>query len=201
MKTRLTVSRLPSETRITTVETRYAFEDEIEAMFALGVVNALAQHLEKDAAAPVHSDREAMTPEGVAALQEAVRQRYVGINVPSAMAGVDEFLTGTESAQFQSAVAWLTRPTLREAAMDATDTSVAAVAGGLLLRDVMAGMETDGRIASRELLGRANRELLYDALGRLGMPDTVERFTPIPDPQHATVAQITLSATPVVTVR
>lgn len=204
MKARLTVVRQPSEIRATTVETRYAFEGELEAMFALGVVNALAQHLERGVAEPVYSDSEAMTSESVAGLREAVKRRYVGIGAPSAMDGVDEFLTHAESTQFRSAVSWLTAYRPREAAVDVTDTSVAAIAGGLLLRSVMGDLDMDGRVAASQLLGRAKTEMEYDALSRLGgIPETVDHFAPAQDPQYAnaTMAHITLSASPVVVSR
>jgi hypothetical protein len=196
MRALLTVSKEGQGTAI--VERRYALDDEVEAMIALGVVNALAEHVGQDGAGVVFSANQPMTPDVVVALRDSVRQRYIGFGVPSTRDDRGNYLTPEQSGQFESAVFWLTQPRRREAAMDATDTSVAAVAGGLLMRNVLETLATDARKAGRAALGYLQKELTGAAIERHGFPPTILSYSPVlnPQPPEAMMAHVVLSASP-----
>src|SRR4051812_7728456 len=104
------ISAHPDSKIITGValETRYAFSNRLEAMFASGVVSAILNRelTGSETFTPGYRTSASMTRNSATDLRAAVRRRHIGFSVPSAMDGENPFLTHEQSTDLWSAIDW-----------------------------------------------------------------------------------------------
>lgn len=174
------------------LSTRYAFSTKLEAMFASGLVGSLIQRelTDKDVFVPSFNKHQAMSLEAARDMQDAVERRHVGFNVPSAMDGVDPFLTDEQSTNFWNTIDWATSHSQREAAIHSRDGFASVVAGALVLRQAILDIEHPAYLAGIDLLEASEARGLRRLLRSPQLPEMVASHSFAPDVEGG--AQVTV---------
>lgn len=161
------------------VETRYAFSNKIEAMFASGIVRSLLTREASEEDKSIRSRYRLDAPELTDLLAD-VDRRYAGFDVPAAMDFVDPFLSHNQSSMLRGAIGWSINYAQREAARRSDDAFPSVVAGGLVLSKAIDGIEHPAYTAGITLLEHQEASW-FARLRQPELPEVVTDYRIIPD--------------------
>lgn len=148
-------SRQKSE--VLCLNTRYAFSNKVEAMFALGVVNSLIQReiIDGNDFIPALNVHQPIPFNDAQDLQLALKKRQLTNGTPTSKSSL--FLNEKASTHFTNAIQWATEPTQLESATYSDGGFISVVAGAMALKQTIAVNNQQACFAGATLLNAQNQ--------------------------------------------